>query len=510
MSNVVKIFDTTLRDGEQAPGYSMNIEEKIRLALQLEKLKVDVIEAGFPIASPDDFTAVKEIAAHLKSPEICALARASEKDIITAHKAIKAAKKPRIHTFIATSEIHMTHKLKMNHNEVLKKIVESVTLAKSLCKRIDFSPEDAVRSDKQFLIEAVTAAIESGADTINIPDTVGYSTPNEFGSLIKYLIENTPSKNIIFSTHCHNDLGLAVANSLAGVQNGAGQIECTINGIGERAGNASLEECVMALKTREKLYKSSTRIETKEIVPTSQLLTRITGRGVQANKAIVGANAFAHEAGIHQHGMLCNQETYEIMKPEDIGWKSNNLVLGKHSGRHALKERLEKVGFKIKKEELIQIFQKFKDLADKKKEIYDEDIEMIASESLEEMNTNQAFTINQVQVSCGTHSLPTASVEIKDMEGKTLTDANIGDGPIDAIYKGISKLTKIETTLKEYSIQTVTEGIDAQAVITIKFEKEGKIYSGRASDTDIIVASALAYLNGINRYLQRKRSKKTN
>lgn len=506
MDDVVKIFDTTLRDGEQAPGYSMNIEEKIRLALQLEKLGVDVIEAGFPIASPDDFTSVKEIAEALTKPEICGLARANEKDIKATAEAIKNAKKPRIHTFIATSPIHMEHKLKMTPAEVTKHAVEAVKLAKSLCERVDFSPEDAARSDKTFLYEILSAAIEAGADTINIPDTVGYSTPQEFAQLISDIIENVPAireRNIIVSTHCHNDLGLAVANSLAGVEAGARQIECTINGIGERAGNASLEEVVMTLKTRNDHYQINTNINPKELVPTSQLLTRITGKGVQPNKAIVGANAFAHEAGIHQHGMLCNEETYEIMKPENVGWTSNKLVLGKHSGRHALADRLEELGFKIDKDQLNAIFSRFKSLADKKKEVYDEDIEMIASESLEEMNTNPAFTMDQVQVSCGSHSIPTASVALKNAENEIIQDANVGDGPIDAIYRGISHLTGVETQLKEYSIQTVTEGMDAQAVITIKFEKDGKTYSGRAAHTDIVVASALAYLNGINRYLQK-------
>ncbi len=508
--DVVKIFDTTLRDGEQAPGYSMNTKEKIRLALQLEKLGVDVIEAGFPIASPDDFTAVQEIAARLTKPEICGLSRAREEDIKRAYEAVKGAPKPRIDTGSSTSEIHTEYKLKMSREEVVKKAVEAVKYAKSLCDRVDFSPEDAARSDRGFLVEVITAAIEAGADTINIPDTVGYSTPEEFGDLIRFLIKNTPSDDIIFSTHCHNDLGLAVANSLSGVRNGARQIECTINGIGERAGNASLEECTMAIATRKDLFQVQTNINTEEIVPSSQLLSRITGKGVQPNKAIVGANAFAHEAGIHQHGILCHEQTYEIMKPENVGWSSNKLVLGKHSGRHALNDRLEELGFSIEKTELDAIFNRFKNLADKKKEIYDEDIEMIASESLEELNTKQAFTMDQVQVSCGSHSIPTASVALKTDEEEIVKDANVGDGPIDAIYKGISRLTGVETKLTEYSIQTVTEGMDAQAVITIKFEKDGKVYSGRASDTDIIVASALAYLNGINRYLNYKNLKKEN
>lgn len=505
-TDVVKIFDTTLRDGEQSPGYSMNTAEKIRLALQLEKLGVDVIEAGFPIASPDDFTAVEEIANKLTIPEICALARAREEDISTAFKAIKNAKKPRIHTFIATSDIHMKYKLKMSKEEVLKRAIAAVQQAKSLCDRVDFSPEDAARSDRGFLAEVITAVIEAGADTINIPDTVGYSTPEEFGDLIKFLIENTPSDGIIFSTHCHNDLGLAVANSLAGVKNGARQIECTINGIGERAGNASLEEAVMSIHTRKDFFKVTTNINTEEIIPTSQLLSRITGKGVQPNKAIVGANAFAHEAGIHQHGMLCNEETYEIMKPAAVGWTSNKLVLGKHSGRHALNDRLAELGFNIEKTELNQIFERFKKLADKKKDIFDEDIEMIASESLAASKSPKAFTMDQVQVSCGSHSIPTASVSLIDSTEAVITDANVGDGPIDAIYRGISRLTGVnDTKLLEYSIQTVTEGMDAQAVITIKFEKDGRTYSGRASNTDIIVASAQAYLNGINRYLNSKK-----
>ena len=494
LNDYVKIFDTTLRDGEQSPGCSMNIEEKVRLAKQLEKLGVDTIEAGFPIASPDDFSAVSEISAILKNAEVCGLARALEKDIKKAWDAIKKAKKPRIHTFLATSDIHLKYKLKMTRKEALKQAVLMVKYAKSLCDRVDFSPEDAARSDKLYLYEVLSAVIEAGADTINIPDTVGYAMPEEFGELIADIIKNVPlikKKNIIVSTHCHNDLGLAVANSLAGVINGASQIECTINGIGERAGNASLEEVVMAISTRKGFFNLKTGIITKEIYPTSKLLTQITGVKVQPNKAIVGANAFAHEAGIHQDGILKQRETYEIMKPEDLGINKTKLILGKHSGSHAFNDRLNELGFNLNKEELEDAFIKFKVLADKKKNVYDEDIALIASESGKVIK--ETYILKTLNVVCGTHGLPTASIILIDKDGKEHAEAKIGDGPVDAIYQAVNSILGIKNKLLEFLIKEVTEGIDAQAVVTV--------YFGRGSSTDIVVASAHAYLNALNKYL---------
>lgn len=509
----LKIFDTTLRDGEQAPGFSMNTEEKIRLAIQLEKLGVDVIEAGFPIASPDDFTAVAEIAARIKKSEICSLARCLEKDIKTAWDAVKIAKQPRIHTFLATSDIHLKYKLKISKDEALKQIKKMVKYAKSLCQNVDFSPEDAIRTDPKFLYEALAAAIEAGADTVNIPDTVGYALPHEFGQIIKGIKENVPNiKNVIISTHCHNDLGLAVANSLAGVINGARQVECTINGIGERAGNAALEELVMAIKTRPQQFNIKTRVKTKEIHKTSRLLTQITGISVQPNKAIVGANAFAHEAGIHQHGILANKATYEIMKPEDIGLSENKMVLGKHSGRHAFASKLKELGYDLSKDQINKAFEDFKNLADKKKEIYDEDLEMIAQE--EEREINNIWELKQVQVSCGSKSLPTASIQLLNLKNqKLVSEAAIGSGPVDAIYQAMEKITGIKPQLTEFSMLAVTEGIDAQAEVTTKIAYQGKIITGRGSDTDIVVASTLSYLNALNRALilkDKKVIKRTN
>ncbi len=500
----VKIFDTTLRDGEQSPGCSMNTEEKVRLAKQLEKLGVDTIEAGFPIASPDDFKAVQAIAKVLKKPEVCALARAKEEDIKTAYQAIKDAKKPRIHTFLATSDIHLQYKLKMTKEQALKQAVEMVKLAKSLCSRVDFSPEDAARSDKKYLFAILKAVIEAGADTINIPDTVGYAMPQEFGDLIAEIIKNVPlitKKGIIVSTHCHNDLGLAVANSLAGVVTGARQVEGTINGIGERAGNASLEEVVMALQTRKAFYKIKTGINTKEIYRTSKLLTKITGVVVQPNKAIVGANAFAHEAGIHQDGILKQRETYEIMRPEDIGIEKSKLVLGKHSGRHAFFQRLTELGYKLSKEELEKAFLQFKILADQKKEVFDEDLELIASEGSSEME--KTYTLEKLNVVCGTLGMPTASIELRHKSGVLYQNSEIGAGPVDAAYQAINKIAKVKTKLLEFAMNAVTEGIDAQAVVHVRVQINKKVYSGAGSSNDIVVASVKAYLKAINKYLGR-------
>ncbi|KKP40192.1 MAG: 2-isopropylmalate synthase, 2-isopropylmalate synthase [Candidatus Peregrinibacteria bacterium GW2011_GWF2_33_10] len=502
----LRIFDTTLRDGEQSPGFSMNVSEKMRLARQLEKLNVDVIEAGFPMASEDDFQAVKAIAEQLTKPEICGLARCLEKDIQTAWEALKNAKKPRIHTFLATSDIHLQHKLKITRNEALKTIKEMVTYAKSLCPRVDFSPEDALRSDLGFLYEALTVAIEAGADVLNIPDTVGYSLPYEFGKVIQNIKKNVKNiDKVIISTHCHNDLGLAVANSLSGVLNGARQVECTINGIGERAGNAALEEVVMAVKTRPKYFGVKTQIKTKEIYKTSKLLTQITGIGVQPNKAIVGANAFAHEAGIHQDGILKERSTYEIMKASDLGIKEESkLVLGKHSGRHAFSKKLKELGHDLSKEQINKAFIEFKNLADKKKEIFDEDLEVIAQ--TESGKSQETWTLSQVQISSGNISIPTASVQLKNLKtGEIKMTAATGTGPVDAIYQGIENIMGVHPKLTEFSMLAVTAGIDAQAEVTAKILYKGKTITGRGASTDIIVASTLAYINALNRALNLKK-----
>ena len=500
-SSTVKIFDTTLRDGEQAPGFSMNTEQKIRLAAQLDRLGVDVIEAGFPAASPDDFKAVQEIAKTVQNAEVCGLARATEKDIRTCWDAIKEAKKPRIHTFIATSPIHMEYKLKKTPEEVLKMAVESVKLAKSLCDRVDFSPEDGARSEPKFLYQVLEAVIEAGADTVNIPDTVGYYTPTEFGNLIKGIRENVPNiDKAIISTHCHNDLGLAVANSLEGVKNGARQVECTINGIGERAGNAALEEIVMILKTRKEIFQLETNINTTEIYPTSKLLTSITGISVQPNKAIVGMNAFAHESGIHQDGILKNRQTYEIMDAKDIGLDKNQLILGKHSGRHAVSNRLKELGVELDDEELNQFFSKFKSLADKKKQIFDEDLVLLLTNNNSEDST---WVITDLAINTGLHQEPTASISIKNNDnGKEFNTTSTGDGPINAIFEAINQITKIDSELIDYRVNSVSEGADAQGSVTIRIQMDGKVFSGSDNDTDILIASSKAYLNALNNSLK--------
>jgi len=494
--NYVRIFDTTLRDGEQAPGFSMNIDEKIRLAVQLEKLGVDVIEAGFPAASPDDFKAVELIAKTLTKPEICGLARAMESDIRTTWEAIKDAKKPRIHTFIGTSPTHMEFKLKKTPEEVLEMTKKAVTLAKSLCERVDFSPEDAGRSDKKFLVQVIETAIECGADVINIPDTVGYNQPEEFGALIKYLRENVKnSDKAIFSTHCHNDLGLASANSLAGVMNGARQIECTLNGAGERAGNAALEEVVMAMKVRNDFFGLETGIHTTEIFATSQLLQQLTGQKVQSNKAIVGKNAFAHESGIHQHGMLANRETYEILTPESVGVNKTELVLGKHSGRAALGAHLKIMGYTLEDEKFQEIFQKFKVLADKKKDITDADLDVLVRGEIN--HSQEKWELVSYSVSSGSSKTPQASVILKNkISGEERSAEKTGTGMVDAAFQCVREILEISgTTLTSFGIDSVTQGIDAQAVVHLRIETEtGEIFSGKSGDTDIVKASLEAYI----------------
>ena len=507
--NRVYIFDTTLRDGEQSPGATMNPLEKLEIARQLALLNVDVIEAGFPVSSKGDFEAVHTIAAEIEGPTICALARAIEADIKIAADALQGATKKRLHTFIATSPIHMEHKLKMSPKEVLKRAADMVKYARSLVDEVEFSPEDAGRSEKEFLYQVIELAIANGATSINIPDTVGYTTPMEFGQLIKDIKLNVPNiDKAIISVHCHNDLGLATANSLTALLNGARQVECTINGIGERAGNASLEELVMILKTRSDLGLH-TNINTKQIIRTSKLVSNITGMFVQPNKAIVGANAFAHESGIHQDGMLKNNKTYEIMNPEDVGLLATQIPLGPRSGKHALKSRLEQLGFLATKEEdLKNIYERFIRLADKKKRVDDRDLIALATNQSLTNEVGATFELIHVQVTCGSGGLPTASVMLRDQRDKTniLKGAELGTGPVDAICKCIRRLSKSECTLIEFSVKSVTEGIDSLGEVFIRIQDDvsKSIYSGHAAKTDIIFASAQAYLNAINRYYERR------
>jgi 2-isopropylmalate synthase len=501
MPRKIKIFDTTLRDGEQCPGASLNPEEKIEIARQLARLNVDVIEAGFAIASPGDFESVKTIAQQIKGPIICSLARAKKEDIQRAWDAVKHAEKPRIHTFIATSPIHMEKKLRMSPEKVLKTAVEMVKFARSLCKDVEFSPEDAGRSEPEFLYKIIAAVIDAGASTINVPDTVGYTAPWEFGKLIENIIKNVTQikeKNATISVHCHNDLGLATANSLAAVKAGANQVECTINGIGERAGNASLEEIVMAIKTRKDFFDCETAVNTKEIYKASRLVSNLTGLLVQPNKAVVGANAFAHEAGIHQAGVLRARETYEIMKPEDIGLTESKLVLGKHSGRHAFADKLKDMGYSLSEENLEKAFKRFKELADKKKEISERDLEIIVAEEV--YVVPETYSIDYLDISSGTHQKPTAKV-ILIFKGKPIEAIETGAGPVDAVYRAIDKITKTPTSLVDYSIQAITGGTDALGEVTVRIKENERIYIGHGASTDIILASAKAYLAAVNRLL---------
>ncbi|NES66389.1 MAG: 2-isopropylmalate synthase [Okeania sp. SIO2D1] len=506
------IFDTTLRDGEQSPGAALNIDEKLTIARQLSRLGVDVIEAGFPYSSPGDFEAVQKIAETVGvegGPTICGLARTTRADIEAAGKALKPAANARIHTFIATSDIHLAYKLKKTREEVLAIAPEMVAYAKTFVDDVEFSPEDAGRSDPEFLYQVLEAAIAAGATTVNIPDTVGYTTPAEFGALIRGIKENVPNiDQAIISVHGHNDLGLAVANFLEAVKNGARQLECTINGIGERAGNAALEELVMALHVRRQYFNPFlgrapeseaplTNIDTRHIYKTSRLVSNLTGMFVQPNKAIVGANAFAHESGIHQDGVLKNKLTYEIMDAESIGLTDNQIVLGKLSGRHAFQTRLKELGFDISDEEVNKAFLRFKDLADKKKEITDWDLESIVNSEIQQ--PPELFRLELVQVSCGDRSRPTATVSIRTPNGEELTDAAIGTGPVDAVYRAINRVVNVPNDLIEFSVQSVTAGIDAIGEVTIRLRHEGRVYSGHAANTDIIVASAQAYINALNR-----------
>jgi len=501
---MVKIFDTTLRDGEQSPGASMTIEEKIKVARQLEKLRVDIIEAGFAAASPGDFEAINNIAKEVTASTICSLARAVENDIKKAAAAIEPAPLKRIHTFIATSPIHMEYKLRMSPDEVIKRAVEAVKLAKSFVDDVEFSCEDAGRSEMPFLKEIIAAVIEAGAKTINIPDTVGYRFPTEMGAMIKELTEYFP-KEIIFSVHCHNDLGLATANSLYSVLNGARQVECTINGLGERAGNAALEEIVMAIKVRRDMFDGiDTRINTKEIYPTSRLVASVTGIEPQPNKAIVGRNAFAHESGIHQDGVLKHKETYEIMKAEDIGLDvKDTIVLGKHSGRHAFSKKLEALGFKLSEDELNETFMRFKKLADKKKDIYDEDILAIMNEASDK--TPKVYELISLQLSDCSDGMPSAAAKIK-FEDKVYVDAAIGEGTIDAVFKVIDRISGVNGRLMDYKVEAVTEGKDALAKVMVKviFDEDKPAVMGHGLSIDTMLASAKAYINALNNYVHMK------
>ncbi|MGV3024394.1 2-isopropylmalate synthase [Clostridium thermobutyricum] len=497
MKKKIYIFDTTLRDGEQTPGVSLNAKEKLEIAKNLEALGVDIIEAGFPVTSKGDFEGVKLIAQNIKNSTVNALARANEKDINTAYEAIKEAKRKRIHTFLATSDIHMKYKLKMTREEVLEKIREMVSYAKTLVDEVEFSPEDGSRTEKEFLYKVLETAIEAGATVLNIPDTVGYSTPNEFGKLIKDIKENVNGiENVILSVHCHNDLGLAVANSLAAIENGAEQIECAVNGLGERAGNAALEEIIMALKTRNDIYKINLDVNTEKIYRLSSLVSHFTGVKVQPNKAIVGANAFAHESGIHQHGVLTNRETYEIMTPESVGFKTNNMVLGKHSGRHAFENRVKELGYDILKEDIQEAFIKFKELADKKKEISDKDIEAILNHGRIELE--EKYKLKSFNVSTGNKITSTATVSL-EIDGQVKEEAACGDGPVNALYNAIERLLGSNREIKDYNISAITSGADALGEVSIKLESKDKIVIGRGVSTDVIEASVLAYINALNK-----------
>jgi 2-isopropylmalate synthase len=524
--NYVKIFDTTLRDGEQSPGATMTSAEKLEVARSLARMGVDIIEAGFPAASPDDLEAVRRIALEVgrwpvddpdaKVPVITGLARANKSDIDKVWEAVQEAARPRIHTFLATSPIHMKHKLKMDPEEVIQRVSEMVSYARSLCEDVEFSPEDAGRSDPEFLYVVLGEAIKAGATTLNIPDTVGYTTPDEFFALIDGIIKNTPGMHdgITISVHCHDDLGMATANTLAGIRAGARQAEVTINGIGERAGNTSLEEVVMALRTRKPIFNLETGIETQQIARVSKLVSNYTGIVVQPNKAIVGANAFAHEAGIHQDGMLKHQTTYEIMRPEDVGVNQTKLVLGKHSGRHALRNRLAEMGHSLDDVELDKAFARFKELADRKKVIADADLEALIADEF--YRPRDVYYLDGMQVTCGTMGMPTATVRLKGPDGKVHVHAAMGTGPVDATYKAIDQIVKTPNTLLEFNVHAITEGIDALGEVTVRIQPKDeeiktmdaqkeipypRVFGGHGADTDIIVASAKAYLTALNKLI---------
>jgi len=500
----IRIFDTTLRDGEQSPGCSMNLTEKLSLARQLEKLGVDVIEAGFPIASDGDFDAVREVAKAVRGASICGLARTGKLDIERAAQALEPAASPRLHTFIATSDIHLEHKLRMSRERVLEEVQRAVSQARSYVEDVEFSAEDATRSDPDFLVQVFSLALETGASTLNVPDTVGYTTPGEYADLIRLLIERIPgSEEAVFSVHCHDDLGLAVANSLAAVQAGALQVECTLNGIGERAGNCAMEEVVMAVKTRRDVFAGlGTQVNTQEIYPASRMLSALIGVKVQPNKAIVGDNAFAHEAGIHQDGVLKAPITYEILTPESIGKASNELVLGKHSGRHAFRDRLQELGFEIEGEDFERAFKRFKDLADAKKVIFNEDLEVIVADAV--MVTDDRFELVTMELACGTNTEPLAQVEMR-IDGEERRTSAGGVGPVDAIFHAIADLTGTESELIRYEVHAVTKGLDAQGEVSVTVEEAGRRVIGTGAHEDVMVASGKAYVHAINKLEWHKR-----
>jgi 2-isopropylmalate synthase len=504
MSNKEKliIFDTTLRDGEQSPGASMTREEKIRIAKALERMRVDVIEAGFPVASVGDFESVEAVANIVKDSTVCALARALEKDIDRAGEALKGANSGRIHTFIATSPIHMKMKLRMEPDQVLEQAVKAVKQARRYTDNVEFSPEDAGRSELDFLCKVLEAVIKAGAGTVNIPDTVGYNVPEQFGSLIRNLIERVPnSDKAVFSVHCHNDLGLAVSNSLSAVVNGARQVECTINGLGERAGNAALEEIVMAVRTRQDIFECDTGLDTTQIVPCSRLVAGITGFPVQPNKAIVGANAFAHESGIHQDGVLKSRETYEIMRAQDVGWSANRMVLGKHSGRNAFRTRLNEIGIMFNTEdELNDAFTRFKELADKKHDIYDEDLQALVTDASLSAE-NERFKLVSLKVCSETGETANAALTLW-LDGEEQKSSAPGDGPVDATFKAVESIVNSGTELQLYSVNAITSGTDSQGEVTVRLQKGGRIVNGQGADTDIVIASAKAYINALNKIME--------
>lgn len=497
-SRSIVIFDTTLRDGEQSPGASMNLSEKMELAQSLVDLGVDVIEAGFPIASPGDFEAVRDIARTVRGSTICGLARCRDADIDRAWEAVQHAERPRIHVFLATSPVHRRCKLRMSKEEIIAGAVAGVKRAKNLCPDVEYSPEDATRTEDDFLCQVVEAAIAAGATTINIPDTVGYATPTHMGDVIRMLRNRVPNiDRAVISVHCHNDLGMAVANSLAAVEAGAGQVECTVNGLGERAGNCSLEELVMALRTRHDYYHASTHIVTRRLVPTSRLVSNITGIQVQRNKAIVGRNAFAHEAGIHQDGMLKERTTYEIMRPEDVGFAMSDLVLGKHSGRAALADRAKAMGYSITGDQIDALFEQFKILADKKKDIYDADIAALIEQQIH--SVTEKWTLDSYKVVCGTGQVPEVTLRLRRGDEKQSVDVACGDGPIDAVFLAIEQATGLSVVCRDFNVHSVTVGKDAQGEVLVQVEHNGQLYRGRAVSTDSVEASAKAFLNAMNR-----------
>ncbi len=501
--NRIRIFDTTLRDGEQAPGCSMMLREKLRVAKALADLRVDIIEAGFPAASPGDFESVKAIAEENRGPTICGLARCNPEDIEKVHAAVKGADRHRIHVFVATSEIHRKHKLKMAKEEIIKSAVGAVSLARELCDDVEFSPEDASRTELGYLAEVVTAAIEAGAGTVNIPDTVGYTVPGEFDQLFRYLKEHVPGiDDIVLSVHCHNDLGMAVANSLAAVSAGARQVECTINGIGERAGNCSLEEIVMALKTRAEYFELETDIDTTRLYPTSRLVSSITGMQIPRNKAIVGENAFAHEAGIHQHGMLQHHSTYEIMRPDDVGLARSNLVLGKHSGRHAFRDRVKDLGFDLDEFETNRVFQEFKKLADKKKDMYDGDIEALIMNV--DSSTAGPWSLQSLQIVSETDQQASAVVRLLNEDGNEVSKSAEADGPVAAAFTAIEEATGVSLALKKFELHSATVGEDAQGEVVVTVDHNGNSYRGHGVSVDIVEAGSRAYLEVVNRILRRR------